>query len=198
MCVCAEVYEHWWYAEKPVKMCVETCVCAEVCEHWWWADEPLNLGAEMCLCAEVCRHSHVRRSPLKCVHRCVYVCRDVRVCAGVCRNSQKSAFQIRKSQFSNGFIGCQSRIVYLILRSFPQKSPVSSGAFAERDLQLKVSYANSPPFTTYTHFRACLKFRGIPWKLVQKLRGVSENLIQILAVVIIWSPISSAHGVHWL
>jgi len=42
----------------------------------------------------------------------------------------------------------------------------------------------------FTPMKTCLKFGGIPWKLVWKLRGLSENWIQILAVVVIFSQIS--------
>jgi len=35
---------------------------------------------------------------------------------------------------------------------FPQKSPIISGSFAKRDLQLKTSYASSPPCTRLSHY----------------------------------------------
>ena len=42
----------------------------------------------------------------------------------------------------------QRWIGYLILIGhFPQKNPIPSGSFAKRDLQLKASYASSPPCT---------------------------------------------------
>jgi len=37
------------------------------------------------------------------------------------------------------------------IRHFPQKSPIISGVSAERDLQLKASYAFLPPCTYLTH-----------------------------------------------
>jgi len=35
----------------------------------------------------------------------------------------------------------------IFMRHFPQNNPIISGSFAERDLQLKASYASLPPYT---------------------------------------------------
>jgi len=40
-------------------------------------------------------------------------------------------------------IGC-----FIFIGHFPPKSPMISGSFAERDLQLKASYASPPPCTS--------------------------------------------------
>jgi len=45
----------------------------------------------------------------------------------------------------------------------------------------------------FTSVKPCLKFRGLPWNPAWKLRGI-KNLFEILAVVNISSPISSARG----
>jgi len=50
-------------------------------------------------------------------------------------------------------IGC-----LIVISYFPQKSPIVSGSFAERDLQLKAFYESSPPCTGLRIFIGCLIF----------------------------------------
>ena len=46
----------------------------------------------------------------------------------------------------------------------------------------------------FTSMKNCLKFLGLPWKLVWKWRGLPWQLDEILAVLIILSPISCVCG----
>ena len=45
----------------------------------------------------------------------------------------------------------------ILIRHFPQKSHILSGSFAKRDLQLKASYASSPPCITLWEMRPWYK-----------------------------------------
>jgi len=55
--------------------------------------------------------------------------------------------------------------------------------------------------TPFTHVKPCLKFCGLPSNIFDMYWDSRENLFEIVAVVIIWSPISSicGHGIgsHW-
>jgi len=50
-----------------------------------------------------------------------------------------------------------------------------------------------PPFT---YIKNCLKFLGLPWKLVWKVWGLLWRLVEILAVAIFLRPISSVCGMN--
>jgi len=52
-------------------------------------------------------------------------------------------------------------------------------------------YNLGTPFTPVKH---CFNFWGLPWKVVWKLRGLPWKVVENLAVVIIWSLISSVRG----
>ena len=56
--------------------------------------------------------------------------------------------------------GYASKLLHVFMSPFPQKSPVISGSFAERDLQLKASYASLIP---------CCKFLKVNETIVSPL-----------------------------
>ena len=74
---------------------------------------------------------------------------------------------------------------------FPQKSPIISGSFLERDLQFKASYAPSPPCTSHFEVFSCLSGQDIIGSFKKSSRNAAKKRCAVPRLL------GFTHNVNW-
>jgi len=131
--------------------------------HMWMNFVTLTPGNAKRVCLSRCRVLQCVAGVLQCVAVCRSVLQYVAVCCSVCPSRYWICYGVCCSALQCVAVCCSACYqgkpntcvpfacvawctgCRIFIGHFPQKNPIISGSFSERDLQLKASHASSPP-----------------------------------------------------